>query len=297
MTNHVSRWQAECVLPCRAVLGEGPSWLPAQQALLWVDIESCQVHLFRPSDGQLRSWSMPCHVGVAVPTVKGDFLTATRDGFMRLDPESGQVTPLVDPEAHLPGNRFNDGKCDPQGRFWAGTLSYSRTPEAASLYRLDPDLTVHRMLDKVTTSNGLAWSLDGTVLFYIDTPTRRVDAFDFDGGTGTIGNRRTVITIPEAMGKPDGMTIDDQGMLWIALWGGWSVTRWDPASGRLLGNVDVPAERTSSCCFGGPQLDTLYITTARTGLTEEALIAQPLAGSLFAVQTGHRGLPVVPFAG
>jgi sugar lactone lactonase YvrE len=296
MAQEIQEWTAECIFQYPAVLGEGPSWI-AGEGLLWVDIESSHVHIYDPAGMRLRTWTMPCHVGVAVPTMRGDFLTATRDGFMRLDPASGKTTPLVHPEAHLPDNRFNDGKCDPQGRFWAGTMSYSRTPQAASLYRLDPDLSVQRVLDKVTTSNGLAWSLDGRTMYYIDTPTRCVQAFDFDSATGSLSNRRTIITIPESMGKPDGMTIDQQGMLWIALWGGWAVTRWNPTTGELLGRVRVPVERTSSCCFGGDDLGTLYITTARTGLSNEALSQQPLAGSLFAVRTGYFGQPVVVFAG
>jgi sugar lactone lactonase YvrE len=265
--------------------------------MLWVDIEGCRVGLFDPAGKANRTWPMPVHVSVAVPTRRGDFLAATRDGFVRLNPETGVLTPLADPEADLPGNRFNDGKCDPQGRFWAGSISYERTPEVCSLYRLDASLQVRRMVTRVSTSNGLAWSLDGRTMYYIDTPTRRVDAFDFDGSTGEIANRRTIIRVPEELGKPDGMTIDREGMLWVALWGGRAVSRWNPLSAELLGKVQVAAERVSSCCFGGADYDTLYITTARTGLSDEALTAQPMAGGLFAVQTGHRGLPCVPFAG
>ncbi|GIW96007.1 MAG: regucalcin-like protein [Pirellulaceae bacterium] len=293
----IQQWEAECIWQAKATLAEGPCWLLDRQALLWVDIESCEVHCLDPARGQDQLWKLPCHVGVAVPTRRGDFLTATRDGFMRLDPETGQTTAIADPESDRPGNRFNDGKCDPQGRFWAGTLSYQRIPNSAALYRLDPDLSVHRMLTGVTTSNGMAWSMDGRTMYYIDTPTRRVDAFDFDPEAGTISNRRTVLEIPESLGKPDGMTIDEEGMLWVALWGGWGVGRWNPRTGQLLGKVAVPAERTSSCCFGGSDLSTLFITTARTGLSPDALEQQPLAGSIFAVDTGHRGLAPVAFAG
>lgn len=293
----IAEWTASCVLDAKATLGEGPSWLPERRVLLWVDIESALVCLFDPATGGNRVWKLPSHVGVAVPTVRGDLLVATQRGFVRLELETGSVTPLLDPEADVPGNRFNDGKCDPQGRFWAGSIAYDRTPGAASLYRLDPSLDVRKMVSQVSTSNGLAWSLDGKVLYYIDTPTRRVDAFDFDGGSGDIANRRTIIKVPEDLGKPDGMTIDQEGMLWVALWGGWCVTRWNPATGELLGKVHVAAERTSSCCFGGDSHDMLYITSARTGLDSEALSRQPLAGGVFAVHTGHRGLPCVPFGG
>jgi sugar lactone lactonase YvrE len=292
-----AEWTAECVLDAKAVLAEGPCWLEDRQALLWVDIEGSRICLFDPTSGEHRQWQTPSHVGVAVPTRKHDWLAATQQGFARLDPENGQWTPLVDPESHLPGNRFNDGKCDPQGRFWAGSIAYDRTPGAASLYRLDANLAVRKMLPDVSTSNGLTWSLDGTTFYYIDTPTRRVDAFDFDGATGEISGRRTILNVPEEMGKPDGMTIDRDGMLWIALWGGHCVSRWNPQNGELLGRVHVAAERVSSCCFGGPDYRQLYITTARTGLSDEALRDQPLAGGIFRVETGHQGLPCTPFAG
>ena len=188
--------QAECVLEVPAVLGEGPCWWSEQQVLLWVDIESSVVCRFDPQTGANHTWQMPCHVSAVVPTRRGDLLTATQRGFYRLEPSTGEATFLVDPEQHLPDNRFNDGKCDPQGRFWAGTISYKRTPNAASLYRLDPDLRVTKMLGDVTNSNGLTWSTDGKLLYYIDTPTRRVDVFDFDGERGELSGRRTVIHVP-----------------------------------------------------------------------------------------------------
>lgn len=294
MTSH---WKAECVLSIPAVLGEGPCWLDDQRVLVWVDIESSQVCRFDPATGLNRSWTMPSHTGSAVPTLRGDLLVSTQQGFFRLDPDTGAQTFIVDPERDLPGNRFNDGKCDPQGRFWAGTISYDRTPGAASLYRLDAQLRVTRMLDNVTTSNGMAWSNDGRTMYYIDTPTRRVDAFDFDPQQGTIANRRTVIAVPESLGKPDGMTIDRDGMLWVALWGGYCVSRWDPLRGELIGKVEVAAERTSSCCFGGPELRHLYITTARTGLDAQAIARQPLAGCLFCAEVDAQGRPCSRFAG
>lgn len=293
----IQEWTADCVLDGKATLAEGPCWLEAEQALLWVDIEGSRIGLFEPATGDNREWPTPCHVGVVVPTTRGDWLAATQQGFFRFDPQTGELEPLVDPESDLPGNRFNDGKCDPQGRFWAGSIAYDRTPGAASLYCLDRDLQVRKMLADVSTSNGLTWSLDGTTFYYIDTPTRRVDAFDFAVESGEISQRRTVISIPEEMGKPDGMTIDRDGMLWVALWGGSCVSRWDPRTGTLLGKVHVAAERVSSCCFGGPDYRQLYITTARSGLSPEALESQPLAGGLFCVELEHQGLAPTPFAG
>jgi len=293
----VQQWNSTSVLDAKATLAEGPTWLEDRRALMWVDIDSCLVCLFDPASGANRTWKMPSHVSAVAATTKGDFLAATKQGILRLDLETGNITPLVHPEQDVSGNRFNDGKCDPLGRFWIGSISYQRTPEAASLYRIDGSLHVRKMLANVTTSNGLTWSLDGTTFYYIDTPTRRVDAFDFDGSSGQISNRRTIIQVPEAMGKPDGMTIDREGMLWVALWGGWGISRWDPNAGELLGFVHVPAERTSSCCFGGDDFDTLFITTARTGLDEVALSQQPQAGGIFAVKPGYRGIASYRFAG
>jgi sugar lactone lactonase YvrE len=293
----MEQWTSGCVLNVKANLAEGPVWLDDRRLLLWVDIESSLVCMFDPTTSKNQTWKLPSHVGCVAPTTKGDFLAATQQGFVRFDPDTGDVRSIVDPEADIPRNRFNDGKCDPQGRFWAGTISYDRTPEAASLYRLDSELSVHKMLSHVSTSNGLTWSLDGKTFYYIDTPTRRVDAFDFESETGEINNRRTILRVPEDIGKPDGMTIDSEGMLWIALWGGWAVTRWDPHMGQMIGKVQVPVERVSSCCFGGDGYDTLFITTARTGLSTEAVEKQPLAGGIFAAQTGHRGFPCYRFAG
>jgi len=293
----LQQWNSDFVLDARAILGEGPSWLEDRRALLWVDIDSCLVCMFDPESGSNQTWQLPSHVSAVVPTIHGDFLAATQRGIVRLNTDSGQITPLIHPEADVTGNRFNDGKCDPQGRFWIGSISYQRTPESASLYCIDSQLGCRKVVTKVTTSNGLTWSSDQKTFYYIDTPTRRVDAFDFNGETGELSNRRTIIRIPEAMGKPDGMTIDRDGMLWVALWAGWGVSRWNPSTGECIGKVNVPAERTSSCAFGGDDYDTLFITTARTGLDEFALLNQPLAGGLFAVKTGCRGVPGYRFAG
>lgn len=293
----MTEWSAACVLDAKATLAEGPNWLEATQTLLWVDIEQSRICFFEPTSGQNRVLQLDNHVGVAVPTHSGDLLAATFGGFVRVDVETGSVTPICDPESDLPRNRFNDGKCDPLGRFWAGSISYDRTPGAANLYCLEASGEVTRRLNGVSTSNGLAWSEDCTTFYYIDTPTRRVDRFDYEPESGTISNRTTIIRVPEAIGKPDGMTIDREGMLWVALWGGGAVTRWNPRTGEMIGRIPLPAERITSCCFGGPDYDQLYITSARTGLTDEELEAQPLAGGLFCASVGVAGYPCVPFAG
>ena len=172
--------------------------------------------------------------------------------FFLLDPSSGQLQKLEHPEAHLPDNRFNDAKCDPQGRLWAGTMSCLETAGVGHLYCMDLEGKVSAQLDGITISNGLAWSQDQRTMYYIDTPTRRIDALDFDSETGSISQRRSAFEIPDGMGYPDGMTIDAQGRLWVALWAGWGVGCWDPTSGELLGKVELPVECVTSCCFGGP---------------------------------------------
>lgn len=288
------QWTAECVLDAKATLAEGPCWLEDDQQLLWVDIEQSRICRFCPETGENHVIQLDDHVGVAIPTTKGDFLAATFRGFVRVDRHGG-VTPIGDPEADLPRNRFNDGKCDPRGRFWAGSISYDRTPGAASLYCLDTAGQVTRHVENVSTSNGLAWSEDGTKLFYIDTPTRQVDRFDFDLESGTLAHRTTVIRVPEELGKPDGMTIDREGMLWVALWGGSAVTRWNPDNGELMGRIPLPASRITSCCFGGANYTDLYITSARSGMSDEELQQQPLAGGIFRAEVGVAGYPGTPY--
>jgi sugar lactone lactonase YvrE len=222
---------------------------------------------------------------------------ATEFGFEAFDLLTQRRTQICDPESHLPNNRFNDGKCDPRGRFWAGTMSMSREARAASLYVLDPDLSVRRVLQSVTTSNGLDWSPDHSTLYYIDTPTLQVSAFDYDEETGTIERRRVIIDFPQGMGRPDGMTIDVEGMLWIAHWDGARISRWDPQSGNMLAQIPVPATQVTSCAFGGPELDRLYITTARHGLDEMQLQSQPHAGGVFMARPGVGGFPANEFDG
>jgi sugar lactone lactonase YvrE len=279
-------------------LGEGPVWDARTQTLLWIDLLAGDIHQYNPITGT----RITCNVGQLVGAVAvrrgGGLVAALQYGFGLVDRQTGTVTRLTDPEAHLPGNRFNDGKCDPAGRFWAGTTSYAELPDQASLYCLEADGAVTRKLQPVSMSNGLAWSPDGQTLYYIDTPTHEVVAFTYDPCTGAIGDQRTVIRFVEADGYPDGMTIDAEGMLWVAFWGGWRVGRYDPRTGQLLHRIGMPVGQVTSCTFGGPELRDLYITTARTGLSGEALQEQPLAGALFVLKNcSFQGLPAYEYAG
>lgn len=287
--------KAELLYEAKATLAEGPGWNEKRQDLLWVDIEKGEVHRFDPATGTDRTWQIGSRVGFAVDTTRGDVIAGTQKGLVRLNLSIGDVALLTDPEADLPNNRFNDGKCDPKGRLWAGSMSVEETEGAGSFYRIHPDLKAEKAFRSVTISNGIAWSPDSKTMYYIDTPTVRVDAFDYDPETGSIHNRRPVIRIPEGVGFPDGMTIDREGMLWIAMWAGWSVTRWNPSTGEMIGKIELPVEKVTACCFGGTRCDRLYITTASRDLTDEDRKLQPLAGSLFLAEPGVRGFPAAEF--
>jgi sugar lactone lactonase YvrE len=286
----------ELLVDAKAVLGEGALWDSKTQTLYWVDILQSLVHCYDPATGRDRTINVGEHVGTVVVRKSGGLMLALKHGFASLDLKAEKTTLMADPENRV-DNRFNDGKCDPAGRFWAGTLSYKDQPEAGALYRLDPDLKVHRMLEKVSCSNGIVWSSDNKTMYYIDSPLRRVDAFDYELKTGNISNRRTVITCTREQGYPDGMSIDAEDKLWVAHWDGSSVRRWDAQSGKLLRTIELPATRVTSCAFGGPNLDQLYVTSARQGLDAPTLARFPQAGGLFRVDPGVRGVPSAEFAG
>lgn len=287
----MSNLQAECVIRAQNELGEGPVWDDRLGELFWVDINGCKLHRFRPSDGRQSAYSLERKVGSAVPAADGSWILAMADGFYRLDLDSGRTERIVHTDEPDPLNRLNDGKCDRNGRFWAGTMS-AKWQKDGSLYTLESGGKLTRRLSGVVCSNGLAWNADNTILYYIDSAKKLVHAFDYDAASGNISNRRTVIAYPEGQGGPDGMTIDSEGMLWIGHWGGWQVSRWNPLTGEKLLAVDIPARNVTSCAFGGKQLDELYVTTARVGNEGEDMTRQPLAGSVFRVRTGVRGLPV-----
>ena len=277
--------RVEVVVAAGCELGEGPVWDARSGRIVWVDILGRRVHLHDPTTGATESIATPLDVGAIVPRRAGGFMAALQDGFWILGDGPARRVATV-PEVR-PEIRFNDGKCDPAGRFWAGTMPYGGASPAGCLYRLDRDGSVARVLDGVTISNGLAWSGDGTTVYYIDTPTRRVDAFSYDAATGGIGDRRTVIEIPSGAGEPDGMAIDVEDGLWVALWGGGALHRY--VEGRLDRVIALPVSQPTSCAFGGPDLRDLYVTSAWSGLTPAARRAEPLAGGLFRIRPGVRG--------
>ena len=285
---------AKLLVDTRARIGEGPVWDSRSGRVVWVDIEGKALHSTDPESGATTSQSMPSAIGIAVPRQSGGFVAALEDGFHAIDAE-GRTERIAEVDNGGGRVRFNDGACDPAGRFLAGTMAWDQASGAGALYRLDADLTVTRLLDDVTISNGLGWSPDGHTMYYVDTPTRQIDAFDYDLATGGISRRRPFVAI-DGVGRPDGICVDVEGAVWVALWPGWSVRRY-LAGGTLDAVVPLPVAQVSSCVFGGPALDLMFITSAWTGLSDEERAAQPLAGGLFRASVGTRGVPRASFGG
>lgn len=286
----------DVALEVQTELGEGPIWDGARQQLLFVNIPRGEIHAFDPADGRHAVYDVGQPVGAVTPTLKGDWLAAVRDGFLRLDPHTGatRLTAIVEDEQ--PDNRMNDGYCDARGRFWAGTMSMAHERHAGALYRLDPDGRVTCLLHHVTTSNGIDWSLDQRLMYYVDTGTQRIDVFDFDLDAGEIANRRTFVAIPERAGKPDGLVVDADGCVWLALWGGGALHRYTP-DGGLERAIALPVTHPTKCAFGGPDLSDLYITSARSPVPIASRGTQPQAGHLLHCRPGVAGRPATPFAG
>ncbi len=281
-----SSW--EIVLNHTSELGEGPVWDSVSKRIIWLDIIAGEIHSYYPEEQKHTTLKTGQMIGAAVLRQSGGLMGALHHGIYEINETTGTLTLLKDPESHLPGNRFNDGKCDPQGRFWAGTMSIDESLVAGNLYRIDPDGHIEHFESNIGCSNGLAWSPDQQTMYYIDSPTRQVYAYDFEKETGHISHKRVAVTIPEGTGYPDGMTIDTEGMLWIALWDGWGIARYNPENGELLQKFDLPAARITSCAFGGDTLNDLYVTSAYTRLDAAEKEKQPLAGSLFVI----KNLPV-----
>ncbi|ODP28725.1 putative sugar lactone lactonase YvrE [Paenibacillus nuruki] len=287
----IKTYTANIVIDAKAKLGEGPSWDQQSQCLLWVDIEGYQLHMYYPSTHEDRTIDIGEHVSAVVPYLENEVIVALISGLYRLNLTTGEKFIIHDPEEGRPGNRFNDGKCDPAGRFLAGTMSLNGESEQGAFYSLNTEGNVSLLIDEVSTSNGLAWSADHSTLYYIDTPTLEIVSFDYDINEGTISNKQVVATVDESEGYPDGMTIDAEGMLWVARWGGQRVSRIDPTSGKVIAEVSLPVNCVTSCTFGGEHLDELYITTAQ----DDDSADQPLAGGLFMVKPGVKGMPTAYF--
>lgn len=286
----------QCVWNAHATLGEGPLWSAREQALYWVDILERRLHRLT-ANADRHTWQFDEEISsVAERANKEGLIVTLRHGFAFFDPATAKLERLVQPESHIPGNRFNDGKCDRLGRYWAGTIDFNCTAPTGSLYCLSPDFTYAKMDSGYAVTNGPAWSLDQKTMYHNDSNQGLVYAFDFDLETGNLFSKRIFLKFEKEDGSPDGMTTDAEGGLWIAHWGAGKVTRHD-AEGRVTQTIPLPCSHVTSCAFGGADFKTLYITTARTGLTEQQLETCPLSGGVFAIQTEIPGVPANLFRG
>lgn len=275
----------------KAALGEGSIWNHITQEYLWIDIENGKIYIYHPQKQVIRSITTGQKVGTIVPTTqKNTVLAALQDGIYAVDTVTEKMRLLIKSPYPLEEMRFNDGKCDPLGRFWIGSMSLNGDMYKAVLYSYVQNEDLQPRMQGVTTSNGICWSSDKKQMYYIDTPERWVKAFDFDHKTGNITNGRIIIDFNEINGSPDGMAIDSEGKLWVALWGGASVVRYDPDNGSLLDQIMIPAKNVTSCTFGGKNLDQLFITTARIGMNENDLKEYPESGSVFIVNPQVSGV-------
>ena len=279
----------EVVGSVKSKWGEGPVWWDG--SLFYVDIEGHKVHRYTPETGEEKSWEVGQRVGTVVPREGGGLVFAGDDGFFFLDDKTGDIAVLADPEPEKADNRFNDGKCSPDGRFFAGTISLVKKEGDARLYRLDPDLSYHEAYGPVTNSNGIVWTADGKTVYYIDTPRKEVLAFDY--ADGVLSNERSVVSTASRESSPDGMTIDSDGNVWVAFCHGACVVCFDPRTGEELRCIDLPCLETTACAFGGSDLADLYVTTGihKSEVEEDA-------GRLFRISgLGVKGLAANAFAG
>jgi sugar lactone lactonase YvrE len=293
----------ELLFDAKVYLGEGPIWDARSQTLYWVDIFAKRIYAGSELFAELHDYDF---LGCIAPREKGGLILALsgdashavdgRFSFASLETGSANLTLLSSLTDESAGNRFNDGKCDPRGRFLTGTMDKGETEPTGSLYSFD-GRSVTKILSGVTVSNGMTWSPDSKTFYYIDTPTREVRAFDYDLESGAIANPRVAVYLSESLGWPDGMTSDMQGHLWIAMWGGAKVTQWNPNTGELLEQIPIPAMNVSSCVFGGRNMNELYLTSARKGLDEAVLKQYPLTGGVFRLETKVEGMPTFAFAG
>ena len=272
------------------MLGEGALWCPREHVLWWFDVSSVILWRFAPASGRVEHWPLPKRAGSFALRGERGLLFAFQKGFATLDVPGGDFTWRDVPGIAFGDERFNDGKVDRAGRFWAGTLDRNVASAIGQLYRLGTDYRVTVMDHGFTVANGIGWSPDDRVMYFTDTTARRIYRYDFDLGSGQVSNRRVFVEAEPGHGGPDGMTVDADGYVWSAQFDRWCIHRYAP-DGSLDRSVRMPVQRPTSCMFGGPDLATLYVTSARVGLPADADVAQPQAGNVFALDPGVRGLP------
>jgi len=283
----------EVAVRIQAELGEGPTWDRASSTLVWVDVLASEVHRYAPARNDDAVLSVPQHVGAAKPRSMGGLVLNLRDGIALVDRDGGKTWLVY---WARDGVRGNDAAVDPAGRLWAGTMRYDTAAGGGWLARVEPSGAAKVVLDAVTISNGIGWSPDHSRMYYIDTPEQRIDVLDYDSDTGEATGRRPLCSVEGTSGSPDGLTVDADGCVWVALWGGAAVRRYTP-EGVLDREIALPVDQPTACCFGGDDLTDLYVTTARTGLDESALAARPLSGSVLVLPDLGVGLPSFAFAG
>jgi sugar lactone lactonase YvrE len=287
----------QTVLEHKCALGEGPVWNEETQTIFWLDITQNLIHSYNINQQKHSSFNVGEMVGSIAFREKGGLIAGLQNGIAFIDIENKKIEHIINPQ-NDPAIRFNDGKCDAAGRFWVGTMALSEEDNKGNLFVVETDLSVKKKIENVSISNGIAWNRDKTIMYYINTPTNYVFAFDYNIENGEINNQRVALDLTHENGFADGMTIDEEGMLWIAFYSGWRVARYNPENEELLKQIELPVENVSCCTFGGQELNDLYITTANKGMSEEALKQQPLAGSLFVVKDcGFKGLPAAKFKG
>ena len=297
MKNTLAGMKVQCVLDARDELGESIVWCAEERALYRVDILAPAIHRLEPATGAVRSWPMPAAIGSLGLREVGGAVVALKNGFHLFDFESASLRFIVDPEPDKPDNRLNDGKVGPDGRFWAGSMDDRADKEAVgALYRLDADGTCHKMVDGLVVSNGLAWSPDGGTLYHSDTRLCFIHAYDYDRASGSLGDRRLIAQMTDAVGRPDGAAVDVEGCYWSCGISAGRINRFRP-DGELDGWIEMPVPAPTMCCFAGPDLKTLYVTTKRIGLSAEVLAAYPQSGGVFSVDVGIEGVPVSRFKG
>ncbi len=282
--------QAQLYHRSHCMLGEGPIWDFRKSELLWVDIDKCQLSFLGTDQDTAEIFEFDQKIGFAALSSQDDYIVGLADGIYRWNRGNQELQPLHRPELDKPNNRFNDGKCAPDGSVWCGTMDLDQKPYQGALYRLDASGELTKMLDAVSISNGLAWNTELGKMYYIDSPTRSVFTFEYHPGSGEMGKLTDKFVIPPEMGFPDGMTIDEDGMLWIAHWDGACIAKWHPVTGQLITKITLPAPRVTSCTFGEGEKTTLFVTTARTGLDEHQLTQYPLSGSVFSIDTNSVGI-------
>ena len=282
------------IVPSQNKLGEGPLWSVKEQAIYWVDIDGKKIQRFYPETKKYESFNMPVKVCLMAFRKKGGMICGTEDGFYFWNPETQEMDFITHPEKGKKEARFNDGKVDRKGRLWAGTMTFKGATSA--LYRMDSDLGVKKIISEITISNGIGWSPDNRIMYYVDSLRYVIYAFNYDLATGAISNQRPFVQMDADFGIPDGLTVDSEGYVWCAIYGGWKIMRYDP-SGNIAAEIRMPVSQPSSCTFGGKELDELYITSISEGLSEEDKSKEPMAGDLFMVKTDVKGLPEPEFAG